>query len=100
MSDNSNLPERVAALEKALAEKSGSRVKLLGRVGLLLIAALLTWNVWLFVEAQSARQRAGSEHQFWVVGHGSFPARERAEAFLALVAAGNKEWRGAHLDGL
>ena len=100
MSDNSNLPERVAALEKAAAEKRCTRIQRVGRLGVILFAGFLTWNVWLLNQSLSARRQSGSEHQFWVVGHANYPARERGEAFLALVAAGNKEWRGAHLDGL
>ncbi len=52
-----------------------------------------------FLFLKQARLNAGLERAFWVVGHASFPVPERQAAFHQLVAAGNKEWRGAYLGG-
>jgi uncharacterized protein YjbI with pentapeptide repeats len=100
MSENSNLAERVDALEKAAVGRRGSPFSGWWPVALLALVTLLTVNLWLIYQTQLTRQQATLEHRFWVVGHGAYPARERAEAFLALVAFGNREWRGACLDGL
>ncbi|MBI5772300.1 MAG: pentapeptide repeat-containing protein [Verrucomicrobia bacterium] len=100
MGEDSNLPERVAALERTLAARRGPGRKFIGAAVLLLFAALLAWNVWLLRDSLAVRRQATLERQFWVVGHGAFPAKQRADAFVALVIAGNRDWRGARLDGL
>lgn len=84
----------------AMTDHDPSRGPRLGRLSALLLAGLLTWNFWIIHRAEVLRQETSREHRFWVLGHGSYPARQRAEAFVELVSAGNKEWRGAHLEGL
>ncbi len=96
MNGNSNLPERLAALEQTVAGKHNALFKLLGLFGVLLLAC----NLWLISQARTSRRQSEIEHQFWVIGHGVYSHKARAEAFLGLVAVGNKEWRGAHLDWL
>ena len=62
--------------------------------------AILTVNVVLlarFVERQANTNR---EHYFWVLCQPGHSAAERLEAFQALVAGGNKEWRSADLSDL
>lgn len=62
----------------------------------LLVLGLLAGAFHFF---RQSRLNAGLERAFWVVGHASFPVPERQAAFQQLVAAGNKEWRGAYLGG-
>lgn len=64
--------------------------------GLLLLGLLAG----AFVSLKKSRVNAELERAFWVVGHASYPVPERQAAFQRLVAAGNKEWRGAYLAGL
>ena len=70
------------------------------RFGLIALAVLLGWNVWLQRELRQARDRTEAERHYWIVGHRHEPTLDRAAAFLALVRAGNREWRGAHLQEL
>lgn len=70
------------------------------RLSLLALAVLLGWNLWLTRELREARSRAEAERHFWIVGHRNSPVAERTDAFLALVRAGNREWRGAQLQEL
>ncbi len=63
----------------------------------LLVLGLLA-GAFLFLS--NARRNAELERAFWVAGHKSFSTPERQAAFQQLVAAGNKEWRGAYLGGL
>jgi uncharacterized protein YjbI with pentapeptide repeats len=100
MTDNSNLSDRVAALEKSVSGRNASGGRLGWWIGGLILMAMLTYNVRLIRQEQLGRQQINAEHLFWIVCHGSFPSHERADAFLQLLAQGNKEWRGAHLDGL
>lgn len=100
MSDNANLAERVAALEKLGARQTGVGVKLLWLFGASSLVALLLGNLWLIQRELMTRQQSTTEHHFWVVCQEMYPAPIRTEAFLHLVAAGNQEWRSAHLDGL
>jgi uncharacterized protein YjbI with pentapeptide repeats len=100
MADDTNLAERIVALERALAARRGAGWRLFPAAALLLFAALVAWNFWLSRELLAARRQTTLERHFWVVGHGAFPAKERADSFVALVLAGNRDWRGARLDGL
>lgn len=68
------------------------------------LACLIFYCVALFTLNRS-RESAALEHAFWIVGHASYTAPQRQEAFLQLIAAGNREWRGAqvaalHFDGV
>ncbi len=100
VSDNSNLPEGGPDTDEAAARKSNCGVRRFWPFGVLVLIFLLGGNLWWDKRSQTSAQRAEEEHQFWVVCHGEFPAQERVAAFLELVAAGNKEWRAAHLYGL
>ncbi|MBI3878137.1 MAG: pentapeptide repeat-containing protein [Verrucomicrobia bacterium] len=100
VSENSNLDDRVAALEKAAAAKPRSSSRWLWLLFGAALALLLLSNLWLARQSLNSARRADYEHYFWVVCHKEFPAGDRVEAFLALAAIGNKEWRSAHLYGL
>lgn len=100
MSDNANLAERVAALEKLGARQTGVGAKLLWLFGASSLVALLFGNLWLLQRELMDRRQASIEHHFWIVCQEMYPASIRTEAFLQLVRAGNQEWRSAHLDGL
>lgn len=88
-------PTRFAQTERKLR----CTRRLLG-LTVILLAVAVGVDVRIVRRAQSASARARLEHAFWVVGHASFSPQKRTAAFLELVAAGNGEWRGAHLDGL
>ena len=99
MSDKPSVDERIAALEKMVSTNSSVGARLLWLFGVSSLLALLTGNLWLLNRAQMARVQSATEHDFWVVSH-AYPERERTEAFLHLITAGNKEWRSARLSGL
>jgi uncharacterized protein YjbI with pentapeptide repeats len=63
------------------------------------IALLARW-AWLEREVRQQALRADVAQDFWIVCHAESPAEERARSFFRLVAAGNTEWRAAHLYGL
>ena len=100
MSDTSNLSDRVAKLERMLAENSPGRGRRIAQLVVLLLLVLVTANAWMIQRGRNAGQLASAEHYFWVLGHAAYPAGERAAAFAELVRVGNREWRGAHLEGL
>ncbi|MBI3882250.1 MAG: pentapeptide repeat-containing protein [Verrucomicrobia bacterium] len=100
MSENPNLPERVAALEQAIAQTNRRRTGFPRWSVFVFLLALVTWNGWLLARLESSRRQSGVEHHFWVVGHAANPARARAESFLELLGAHNTEWSGAHLNKL
>lgn len=70
------------------------------RVCVICLAVMLGWNFWLQRELRVVREQAERERHFWVLGQRNSPVAERTEAFLALLRLGNREWRGAHLQGL
>ncbi|MFA6546003.1 MAG: pentapeptide repeat-containing protein [Limisphaerales bacterium] len=90
------MPDSSDALHRQ-PDATGSRLL---RLCLLALVVLLVWNFWLGRELRQARDRAETEHHFWIAGHRNSPAPARTDAFLALVRAGNREWRGAHLQEL
>ena len=101
MSENSSPFPRGDKAETARTRRPplpGSQLTTL--IVLAIALAVLTVNIWMtfrWVE----QQRAGSqEHAFWALCHPGFPAAQRERAFSQLVAAGNKEWRCADLQGL
>jgi uncharacterized protein YjbI with pentapeptide repeats len=100
MGDNQNLSERIAALEKAVQQQRPAARRLAWFFGFIILLGLVTYNVSMLRQSQIAQRQTELEHRFYVVNHTIYPARERALAFLQLLAAGNKEWRGAYLDGL
>lgn len=70
------------------------------RLTALALATLVGWNLWLQRELRRAQDHAAMERHFWIVGQRNSPPLDRASAFLALARAGNREWRGAHLQEL
>jgi uncharacterized protein YjbI with pentapeptide repeats len=71
-----------------------------GPIVILALILLLAGNLWLFKQWRTASRARRNEHSFWVVSHRESPPQERYDAFLELVAAGNKEWRSAYLSEL
>jgi len=100
----------IPAIESGMKEASErSAMKELGRRsyggilaggGALVLAALITTNLWLMNRTLARERQTSLEHLFWVVCQPGFSANERAEAFLKLLVAENREWRSADLSGL
>lgn len=62
------------------------------------LAALLTANLWL-MSAQLRNIASNSrEHAFWAVSHSGTTSEMRSRHLLQLVADGNTEWRSAYLS--
>ena len=90
---------RVAALEQQLradqaARGTGHR---LGWLVGILIAVVLTANMWMLWKAVSNQARNRVEHHFWVLSQPGATGERKLEAFTALVRSGNREWRSARL---
>ncbi|MHC4405215.1 MAG: pentapeptide repeat-containing protein, partial [Planctomycetota bacterium] len=102
MSSEPDLATRVAELEKLVGRQKGSGRTggLLGKLGYLLLAALLTLNAWMTWKSFSSLAANRIEHHFWVLCHGGATDEQRRHAFTELVKAGNREWRSARLSHL
>src|SRR5207249_7458665 len=69
---------------------------------ILLLAALVvvTCNVWLTSRLVGQQREHSKEHAFWILCQPGYSPDVRRNAFLLLIAEGNKEWRSAHLSEL
>ncbi len=82
-------------------DRSGARQRrVVAGGGFLILAGLITANLWLVSQTLERQRRASLEHLFWVVCQPGHASGERADAFLGLLAAENREWRSADLSGL
>ncbi|GAB4150459.1 MAG: hypothetical protein Tsb009_25320 [Planctomycetaceae bacterium] len=61
---------------------------------------LMTRNLELLNRQQENQRNREIEHLFWIISREGASAEERTNAFKRLVAAGNNEWRIAHLKRL
>lgn len=75
-------------------------LRLLTLAAFLAFSVLAVWNLQMIRDAIERQDRNRTESVFWRLAQpGSEPA-DRKEAFLRLVAAGNREWRSANLNDL
>lgn len=98
MSDSANRPDHLTTLEQVTRRFRSTKRRL--RFVVLLLVVAVGFDVWLSRRAQPVSQQTELNHWFWVIGHATSTPQERRAAFLGLVAAGQREWRGTHLDGL
>lgn len=85
---------------KQAGGRPGRMPRLVAAIGFLILAGLLTANLWLVNRTLDRERKAGLEHLFWVVCQPGHSSAERADAFLKLLVAENREWRSADLSGL
>ncbi len=74
--------------------------RLVAGLGFLILAGLITANLWLVKRTLDREREADLEHLFWAVCQPGHSSQERADAFLKLLVAENREWRSADLSGL
>ncbi len=74
--------------------------RIIAGFGFLILAGLITANLWLVNRTLDRERESDLEHLFWVVCQPGHSSAERADAFLKLLVVENREWRSADLSGL
>src|SRR5262245_11144158 len=71
-------------------------------LGILLLSVLVvaTCNLWVSSRLMRQQREESRQHAFWVLCQPGYGVDVRKNAFLLLVAEGNREWRSAALDDL
>lgn len=112
MSDDHDLQRRIELLEQRTHRPPppppppprpgllGFLGRAFGVVALGGVLALLTVNVWLAVRLVDGLHQREREHLFWLICHEGSSPQQRSAAFMQLLAFGNDQWIGAHLDEL
>lgn len=101
MNGEHDLANRLAVLEQRLNQRTVRRFGGLCRsVAWLVMALLLTLNLWMVWRASRQAVSERLQNQFWVLCQPGASGEERRAALTALVQAGNREWRSARLQHL
>ena len=95
MNSQSDLPARHAETEKTSGRPGPAK-----HLAYLLLATLLTLNVWILWRSLDTLSANTIEHQFWLLTHPGATDQQRCDAFVRLLGAGNREWRSARLAHL
>ena len=79
---------------------AGDRRRWTGWLAFLLIAAVVTVNLWIMAGQLTSMRESRRERAFWALCRPGITPEKRAEYFLQLAADGNSEWRSAILKDL
>ena len=97
MTDN---PKNAAATVQQQAGRVRSKTSMLVVCLGLILAVVVTFNVWLMSSQLRLSSDLSRERAFWALCHSGTTPQRRTDYFLQLVAEGNTEWQSAKLTHL
>lgn len=100
MTDLANLEQRLNALEKTQSGRARGSMPLALVAATLCALALACWLLAMLVQLEAERRSSTQQQNFWLLCQPGATAETRVAAFLALVKAGNEEWKSARLRRL